>query len=250
MIVDVHAHLGRWPHAVREMTAAEMAAYMAHFGIDYTFVSSSTAVYYDFREGNREMAEAIRPFPQIKAYVTVNLNYVEESLAEISAYLGPARTGGPQFAGIKVHQQTNHQRFNMPAGFAIAGAAAEYGVPILIHTFSSAIESPWNVVPVAQAYPNVPFILGHMGGEAWWEGARCAREAANLYLELCSTYTDPPKATSAIAGAGVERVLFGTDASLFEPTHMLGALEDAGLDDGQRALVMGGNARRLFGLAA
>ena len=250
MIIDVHAHLGTWPHTVREVPAAEMAAYMARHGIRYTFVSSSLAIYYDFREGNQELAEAIRAFPQILAYVTVNLNYIDESLAELERYLGPTHLGGPQFVGIKVHPQTNRHRFNTPEGLAIVKAAADYGVPILIHTFSSAIESPWNVVPAAQAYPNVPIILGHMGGDAWWEGARVAGESPNLYLELCSTYTDPQKARAAIAGAGVERVLFGTDSQLFEPTHMLGAMEDFGLSERELTLVMGENTRRLFGLPA
>ncbi len=121
-------------------------------------------------------------------------------------------------------------------------------MPILIHTFSSAVESPWNVVPVAKAHPDAQIILGHMGGDAWWEGARVGREAPNLYLEFCSTYTDPPKFRAAVDAVGAGRVLFGTDATLYEISHVMGAMQDAGLTDEEYRLIMGENARKLFKL--
>jgi uncharacterized protein len=249
MLVDVHAHYGRWPYPEALVSAGEMVAAMRRYGISYTFVSSTLAIYYDFVDGNRETAEAIRDFPELLAYVTVNLNYLEESLAEIGRYLGPEKRGGDQFVGIKGHPLTNHRHFETPGGMAITRAAAQYGVPILIHTLSSPVESPWHVVPAAKAYPGVPIILGHMGGDTWWEGVRVGQQSPNLYLEICSSYTDPNKLRAGIDGVGAERVLFGTDSTMFDPAHMLGAMEDAELTSDERTLVMGANAQRLFNLS-
>jgi len=67
-----------------------------------------------------------------------------------------------------------------------------------------------------------------------------------VYLELCSSWTDPEKVRAAIDAVGPERVLFGTDANLFAVSHMVGAMEDAGLSDAELRMVMGGNARQLF----
>ncbi len=248
MIVDAHAHIGRWPAPQRFLTPDEMVSNMRRCGIGYTIISASAAIYYDYREGNREVAEAMQGRPQILGYVTVNLNYPEGSLAELEHYLD-GRQPGSQWVGIKVHQQTNRHGFNTPEGMAVAAAAERYHVPILIHTFSSAVESPWNVVPVAKAHPHAQIILGHMGGDAWWEGARAGREAPNLYLEFCSTYTDPPKFRAAVDAVGAARVLFGTDTTLFDVAHVLGAVRDAGLTDQECELVMGENARKLFSLA-
>jgi predicted TIM-barrel fold metal-dependent hydrolase len=87
-----------------------------------------------------------------------------------------------------------------------------------------------------------------MGGDAWWEGIRAAQQAPNLYLEICATYSDPDKVRAAIEAVGVERVLFGTDSTLFDAAHMLGAVADAGLTAREQELVLGENARRLFRL--
>ncbi len=245
MIIDAHAHLGKWYFPTWQPSAAAIAARAARLGIDVTLLSSSLAIIYDAPEGNRELAEAIRPYPQLLGYVSVNLNYMDEALDELERYLGSS-SRNPQFVGVKVHPLLCKHRYDTPEGLALTRSVAAYGVPILIHTFDSALESPWNVLAAATAVPSVPIILGHMGGETWWEGIRVAQEAPNVYLEICSTWTDPEKVRAGIEAVGPERVLFGTDATFFDASHMLGAIEDAGLSPAERTLVMCENARRLF----
>ncbi|HOR01618.1 MAG TPA: amidohydrolase family protein [Anaerolineae bacterium] len=250
MIVDAHAHIGKWYYPTAQLTVPDMLAYMTRYGIDVSILSSTLAIVYDAREGNQELAQAIEGCPQLLGYVSVNLNYLEESLEELDRYLGSgAKQGGAaRFVGVKVHPLLARHRYDTPEGMALTRAVAAYGVPILVHTFGSALESPWNVLPAARANPEVPIILGHMGGDCWWEGIRVARESPNLYLEVCSTWTDPEKVRLAVAAVGAERVLFGSDATLFDAAYALGAMEDAGLSAEERALIMGGNARRLFGI--
>jgi predicted TIM-barrel fold metal-dependent hydrolase len=248
MIIDVHTHLGKWYFPIRELTVSDMLAYMERGGIGTSIISSSLAIIYDFREGNRELAEAIRGHNQLLGYVTVNLNYPRESLQELERYLRNGFTRNDQFVGVKVHPLSSRHRYDTPEGMALTRAVADYNVPILVHTFGSALESPWNVVPAAKANPDVPIILAHMGGDAWWEGVRAAQESANLYLEICSTWTDPEKVRAGIDAVGAERVLFGTDATLFDAAYTLGALEDAGLSHAERDLIMEENAKRLFNL--
>lgn len=246
MIIDSHVHLGKWYFPIAQLTVDDIVAYMRRHDIDASIISSSLAIVYDCPEGNDELARAIRPYPQLLAYVAVNLNYPEEAVAEMASYLGDS--GNPQFVGVKVHPLLAKCRYDTPQGMAVTRAAADYGMPVLVHTFGSALESPWNVVPAAKAHPDLPIILAHMGGNTWWEGVRAALESPNLYLEICSTWTDPEKVRAAIDAVGAERVLFGTDATLFDAAHMLGAVEDAGLSQEEYALIMGENARRLFRL--
>ncbi len=248
MIIDAHTHLGKWYFPIRQLTADDMLTTMERDGIDLSIISSSLAIVYDFREGNRELAEAICGHDQLLGYVAVNLNYVEDSIREMERYLGNGSEANKQFVGVKVHPLLSKHRYDTPEGMALTHAAGAYNVPILIHTYSSALESPWNVVPAAQAHPELPIILGHMGGDAWWEGIRAAQESANLYLDICSTPTDLEKIRAGIDAIGAERMLFGTDATLFEATHILGALEDAGLSPEERDLIMWKNAMRLFNL--
>ena len=182
-------------------------------GISRIVFSSSLGIVYDFREGNAVLAEALREEPNYYGYVAVNLNYPEESLAEIDKYFEAGKAGG-KFVGIKVHPMLAGRSFDCEEGFLIAEAASRYGVPILVHTFGSAIESPRNLLRAAERYPGAAFILGHMGGWAWEEGIAVAKARPNAWLEICSTCTDPRKVRAAIDAVGADRVLFryGFDA--------------------------------------
>jgi predicted TIM-barrel fold metal-dependent hydrolase len=242
MVVDAHAHYGSWYFPMRNPSPREIREYMLRLGIDRTVLSSSLGIVYDFREGNLELDGAIRSFPELFGYVAVNLNYPEESLAEIERYL----SGNGRFVGIKVHPQLCAKSFDCDEAFRICEAAAKFRVPILIHTFGSPIESPKNVLRAAERFPEVSFILGHMGGFAWDEGLAVGRARANTYLEICSSCTDMRRLRAAVDAVGRERVLFGTDSTLFMAEYTLGAMSDMGLKEEELLCVMGENAERLF----
>ena len=78
MLIDSHVHLGRWYFPIAQLTADDMVAYMQHQGIDVSIISSSLAIVYDFHEGNRQLAQAIQPYPQLLGYVAINLNYPDD----------------------------------------------------------------------------------------------------------------------------------------------------------------------------
>jgi len=48
---------------------------------------------------------------------------------------------------------------------------------------------------------------------------------------------------------GKERVIFGTDSTLFMVEYTLGAMDDMGLTEEERTAIMGENAERLFGFS-
>jgi predicted TIM-barrel fold metal-dependent hydrolase len=246
MIIDAHAHLGQWYFPTIDPDPAAMSAGMRRLGIQRTILSSALAIVYDFREGNRLLDQAIRPYPGLLAYVAVNLNYPAESLLQIDTYLRERERN--RFVGIKVHPLLCQRSFDCDEGLRIAEAAARWHVPILIHTFGSTIESPRTVMRAAEKFPEVSFILAHMGGYNWEEGIAVAVQRPNTILEVCSTCTDPRKIRQAIQAVGPERVLFGTDSSLFLPEYMWGAMQDMDLSAEEYRLIMGENASRLFGL--
>jgi predicted TIM-barrel fold metal-dependent hydrolase len=243
-IIDIHTHYGKWPFPMRYLEPVEMVAALTQRGINKAIVSSSLAIVYDFREGNRALAEAIRPHPELFGYVTINLNYAEEGIQELETY-----ASNPQFVGVKIHQNYSRQKIDSPDGRRVVRALHEYRRPLLLHTYSSSLESPWNAVAVAKLNPAVPIILAHMGGDAWLEGIRAAKESPNLYVDVCASWADADKVADSVRELGPERVLFGSDFTLFDPAHTLGMIEDADLSEDARSLVLHGNAERLFGEA-
>jgi predicted TIM-barrel fold metal-dependent hydrolase len=247
MIIDSHAHYGDWYFPLKNPSADETSLRMKKLGIDMTVFSSSLGIVYDFREGNAELAKVLGGHPEFSGYVAVNLNYPKESLAELDAYL--AAPGPRRFVGIKIHPMLDGRSFDSPAGLLFAEAAGRYGVPILIHTFGSAIESPRNILKAAGKFPKAKFILGHMGGYDWEAGIEVAKACPQAWLEICSTCTDMRKIRAAIDAVGAGRLLFGTDSTLFAPEYTLGALLDMGLSGQERSMLMGENAQALFGFA-
>jgi predicted TIM-barrel fold metal-dependent hydrolase len=171
-IIDVHVHYGKWPFPMARVSPADMVTTLNSYDIRWAIVSSALAIVYDFREGNRGLAEVIAPHPELFGYITLNLNYPEESLGELDTYWGQ-----PKFLGAKIHPVYCRQKASSPNGQRLVRALAERNCPLLVHTYSSPVESPWNIVPVAKANPELPIIMAHMGGDAWWEGITAAKES-------------------------------------------------------------------------
>lgn len=246
MVIDAHTHYGPWYFPVEDLDWEGFKKSLNRSGIEGAIISSSSAIVYDFREGNEELAHVLQGESRFWGYVTVNFNYPEESLEELDCYLQNSRT--TRFVGIKVHPLLAAKNFDCPEADRIVERSIQYQAPFLIHTFNSPIESPRNVLRLSREYPQAQFILGHMGGYEWEVGIEVAMDCPNVYLEVCSTCTDPRKIRQAVEAVGPQRVLFGTDATLFEPAYMRKALEDTGLSKEEMEWVLGESAQRLFHL--
>jgi hypothetical protein len=112
--------------------------------------------------------------------------------------------------------------------------------------------TPDRVMQFAQRHADLRLICAHLGGGlplyAHIPEVRdvCERlffdTAAQPFVYEASVYR-------AIAETlGVERILLGSDHPLLDVPRYLAALDDAGLDDTERAAVAGGNAARLLRL--
>lgn len=241
--IDVHLHLGKWNFPEAVVSPTEMVATLSRWDIQQGIVSSSQAIVYNFLEGNAWLAGAIAPHPELFGYVVLNLNYPDESEAEMARYLPD-----PKFVGAKIHPMYCRQKMDSPNAARLLRKLAEYGKPLLLHTYSSPLETPWNVVPLAKTLPQLPIILGHMGGDRWDLGLEAASQSPNLFVEPCCSWADPGKVVAAVRKLGAERVLFGSDYTLFDPGYALGMVTGAALAAEQKEMILGENARRLFGL--
>jgi predicted TIM-barrel fold metal-dependent hydrolase len=123
---------------------------------------------------------------------------------------------------------------------------------------------PLDLLPLAQAFPDVPFLVPHFGAGLLRETLLLADACPNVYLDTSSSnrwmdYT--PGLTldavfrAAVAVAGPGRLVFGTDSSFFPRGWQRGvcevqrrAMDAAGLDEDAQAAVLGGTFDRLFPL--
>ena len=164
---------------------------------------------------------------------------------------------------IKLHPP--HQLFSpsdhLRGNDALAGiyrAAAEAGVPVMIHTGTSTFPSarnrfadPMAVDDVAVDFPKLPIVLAHSGRPLYGESSFfLARRHPNVYLELSGI---PPKKLlehlprlEEVAG----KTLWGTDwpsPGIVSPSANVAAFRALPIPETAKNAILHDNAERLFG---
>ncbi|MGB4592599.1 MAG: amidohydrolase family protein [Coriobacteriia bacterium] len=175
------------------------------------------------------------------------------------------------FKGVKLYPVNRCFHLSDPACRPFFEKAAQLGAAITIHygvtvdpTGDLRFADPTDLSPVARDYPEMSFVIAHFGAGYLHEALRLGYQCKNVSLDTSGTnnwmdydphgYTLPQVFDRALTAFGPERVLFGTDSGTTAPYRkwikfqQIRTLEELGLSDGDRDLVLRGNAVRIFGL--
>ena len=240
-IVDIHGHLGRSPFGVPELSPASLVATMDRLGVATSVCSHTHCMYAGWSDANGEVLDAIRAFPgRIAGYLVLWPSSADDVKREAERYLDAG------FMGVKLHNATGFRYTDLAYGPALA-AADERRMPVLLHTWARDDEFE-DVERLATAYPHASFILAHSGVSGSIDAyGRLARDWANVHLDLCMSLTPPGHVDRLVAAAGVDKVLWGSDAIFLNMTQQLGKVLGARLDDDDKRRLLSANARRLLG---
>lgn len=187
---------------------------------------------------------------------------------------------GQGFRGILTFPAMHHFH---PAGDdmrAVLGVLAERAAICYVHCgllvvklrdllglprpYDLSYSNPLGVIPAANAFPDVTFVIPHFGAGFFRETLMVGAQCPNVVVDTSSTNswiaTQPAPLTlrdvfaRTLAVFGPERILFGTDSNVFpagwraerldEQRGILDGLEVAGAD---QELIFAGNAERLLG---
>ncbi len=240
--IDVHAHYGKWPFAGRDASIDDFDRAVEEYETDAFFISSSSAIMYDFVEGNRELFDAISGRSSLYGYVVINSNYPRESMEEIRKY-----EQHPGFIGVKYHPDYCRKPADSEELYKLYAYMEAQEIPMLIHTFGDGLSSPMKLVSVNKAFPGLKIAAAHMGGDRYDLGILLAQNTNDsIVLEICATYTVRDKIRLAVDGAGIGRVMYGTDYSLFDPSYTIGAVESSVLSEKEKECIYRLNAQRFF----
>lgn len=121
----------------------------------------------------------------------------------------------------------------------VAVATYAYGV----------LRSPFRLVRMARAYPELSFINMGAFQDITHESASIdmAEQLPNVYFSLSLAKTQLFTVEKAVAAAGADRVLFGSGLHDVEVSHHLEMVKIANISPEERAAVLGGAAAQLFG---
>ena len=175
------------------------------------------------------------------------------------------------YRGVKLLPVNRCYRLSEPECRPFFEKAAELGVAVTIHygvtvdpTGDLRFADPIDLSPVARDFPEIPFVIAHFGA-GWLDSVlRLGYQCANVCVDTSGTnnwmdhhvprLTLPEVFERALTALGPERVLFGTDAGTTAPyrtwikNQQVRVVEESGLTDAGRDLVLRGNAVRIFDL--
>ena len=121
------------------------------------------------------------------------------------------------------------------------------GLPLWVHTFFPLNFNDINdLLILANQYPTVPTILGHLGGVHWLSTLRAIRDIPNTYLDLSATFTT--MAPSFALKEFPARTLFSSDAPYSSPLVARLVLERLTNDKSVLNQVLGENIASLLKL--
>jgi predicted TIM-barrel fold metal-dependent hydrolase len=243
-IIDTHAHLGPSPTGVgAETNERDVLDAMEACGVSVSLVMPQS-----LQVDERAAHDRVHAFAQANPGRIYGMASISP-LWDEAAYFAEARRCVRElgFKALKLHPGSYNTSPLLPRAEKCFRAAAELGVPLIVHTGAGAPPAlPSLVIPRAREFPDVPIVLAHAGFAIYCEEALVAAEVCpNVYLEpsWCQYY-NAGRMTRAI-GSG--RMVMGSD----HPANLaveLAKWRAAGLPEADLAACIGGTAKRLFGL--
>lgn len=252
--IDVHGHFG-----VHDRGAGGLATEMRSGSIDVvrrraraagvrlTIVSALRALTLyggDVLPGNEDARAAAEQHTDVLFWAVLDPR-LPESLAQVTDLLAH-----PRCAGIKIHP-VNHRYDIRDRGDEIFEFAAAHNALVLTH--SGCVNSfPEDFVPFANRHPYVNLILAHLGNSADGNFSRQIvalqrAEAGNLYVDTSSANSiNSGLIEWAVAEAGADRILFGTDTPLYAVASQKARIVYAEIDEPARQAILFDNAARLL----
>jgi len=101
---------------------------------------------------------------------------------------------------------------------------------------------------LARRFPNVAWIVPLCGAQYRWlaPAVSCARAHPNVYLDITYTTVTAGIIESLVEGAGVEKVVYGSDLPMRDPRQQVGWVVYSRLDPDDKAKILGGNLQRIL----
>lgn len=143
----------------------------------------------------------------------------------------------------------------------IMAVARQYGRPVMIHTnepighrYAGKTDNTLaQIYAMIRQYPDNDLVLAHWGGGIFWYNLLKKEVTGALQRVWFDTAASPylyrhDIYPMAMALAGADKILFGTDYPLLPPRRYLEEMAAAGLDEDQMAAICYGNAAKLLGL--
>ena len=245
LIIDFHAHLGRWHHYwFPEDGAEHLVARMDEFGIAASVAHHTLGLVGEFGRGNDIIGHAMRTFPgRIEGATMVNPNYSDEMIPELRRCLREY-----DMRVIKLYPGYHRHRLNDEAYWPVYEFAKDNNLIVVTHC-GPKVEygSAEQLAEMAAKYPDVVLVAYHVASDADAASiyGKIARANPNYYLEICGPMTHNIL-ERLVEVADEDRLLFGSDSLFLALPPQIGRVASCRLTEDQKRKLLGLNAKRLL----
>jgi hypothetical protein len=235
--IDVSTLFGFWPKRKADIALDTLLRQLDEHQIDRACTLSAQGIFYDFVQGNQETWAAAKAHQQLIPVGTVNpcrwLGCLDEARRLLDLGVRLFRFF-PQYQEWHIAQAPFRKLLRevlAPAGVALM-LPAEMGFTT-IGDMAAGIQNP--VIVESFRYASLAEALVVM------------QEVPTIYIET-HLINSPNWVELLQAQIGVERILFGLNAPLSYVTAATAQVEYAQISEAEKALIFGGNLRRVLGL--
>lgn len=239
-VIDSHCHLGRGTR--KQVELSSLLKQMDALGIERAVLCTvDQFIAVRNREGNDEIIAAVRDHPdRFWGLAAVNPWFEQAGVDELKRCLDCG------LVGLKLNSHLQGFLLSDPLVHPLIDVCYQHEAVVYAHTGTPITSEPFQLAELAQTFPDVPMIMGHMGfTDFWYDAVPAGQLSNNIYLE--SSLIDTMNFANAVHKLGAERVLFGTDYPETDMSLELEKVHMIDINDEQRSLVIGDNAMKLFG---
>jgi uncharacterized protein len=236
LVLDGHTHLGDWPHGANFPDAASAAegavATMNAYGVDAACVLSGSywANGADYRMGNDFLLDCVRRAPErLIPFALVN---PKDDPPSIMNELQRMIDSGVRC--LKLYNSIQGYPGDGPNLLAVYEFAQDHRMIVINHHWSEA-----ELRMIAPQFPGVIFIRAHGGASG------LSQEWPNLYDNIWALWP-LGHIERGIQQLGPEKILFGSDAFMNDPSVGLGMVVRAEIPDDHKKMILGLNMARLL----
>lgn len=252
LIIDAHVH-GPGIGSINVVTAEDMLKNMDENGIDVIVThpilwgAPGVPFWESYVNANKIVADAAKRYQKkIIGFVRVNPHYKDKAADYVDKAVKEMG-----MSGLKLHPRNEAYPVNSEAlVYPLMERVKKLKIPVLTHSGDNDFCTPLLVAQLAERFPEVTIIMGHMGSSRANEAIYFAKKMDNIVLE---TSFDRPLSVlrNAIDTIGVERVVFGSDLGgttlPHSPKLEIIRFDYLGLKNYEKEMIMGRNIARILG---
>jgi predicted TIM-barrel fold metal-dependent hydrolase len=239
-ILDAHCSIG-WGRII-QFTPEMLLDQMDRAGITQAVIGPIHEHITVFnRQGNEMILDAVHKYPdRLIGFATVNPWYGVQAVEELTRALDSGLRGltlNSALQGYFIHDELV---------YPVIEVAAAYQIPVYFHTATPIYALPFQMAELAQNFPSVNFIMGHMAAADFWTDAVvAAKQSQNIYLET-SFRSGVETIRGALRMLGAYRIVFGSSVPESDIDVELGKIKLLELPPDEEKLVLGENMRFLL----